>query len=268
MKVQRITGVDEIKRFYDNPDVVEKYLEKRTTQPLNSILHELQFTFLRQAIESCSIRRVLDLAPGPARLSAEIDVPSLAVAMDFSANMLSEARRRIMERAKNWYLVQGDGYQLPFAAESFDLVYSIRFIRRFDRPQRDRLYAEIRRVLRPKGFFIMDAQNRLVALPHRVSQGLAGYPVYDELFLRHELVSELQENGFVVKRVEGLMRRFALQFWINRLRRYRLGSLARVIIRTLERTNDRNPSTWMVLCQKDDCDGSERPVHTPAKSTD
>ena len=250
MTSQRISSVDDIKGFYDDPDVVKNYLEKRTAQPLNSVLHELQATFLKQVIDSCSVMQVLDLAPGPARLSTELNSPPLAVAMDFSPNMLKEARRRIVARGKRWHLVQGDGYHLPFAAESFDLVYSVRFIRRFDRSRRDKLYAEIKRVLRPDGFFIMDAQNRVVAFPHRMSRGLDRYPIYDELFLRHELVGELEENGFRVKQVEGMMRRFALQCWLNRLRRYRLASLARVIIRALEHTNDRNPSTWMVLCQK------------------
>jgi ubiquinone/menaquinone biosynthesis C-methylase UbiE len=250
MTLRRISSVDDIKGFYNDPEVVGKYLEKRTAQPLNSVLHKLQVTFIKQVIESCSVMRVLDLAPGPARLSAEFNSPPLAVALDFSPNMLREARRRIVDCGQRWHLVQGDGYHLPFATESFDLVYSVRFIRRFDRPQRDKLYAEIKRALRPEGFFIMDAQNRLVALPHRMSLGLERYPIYDELFLRDELVRELEENGFRVKQVEGMMRCFALQRWLNRLRRYRLSGLARVIIRALEYTNDRNPSTWMVLCQK------------------
>jgi ubiquinone/menaquinone biosynthesis C-methylase UbiE len=250
MTSRPVTSVDDIKGFYDDPNVVENYLEKRTAQPFSSLLHELQATFIKQVIESCSVMQVLDLAPGPARLSTELKPPPLAVAMDFSPNMLKEARRRIVAHGKRWHLVQGDGYHLPFAAESFDLVYSVRFIRRFDRPRRDALYAEIKRVLRPAGFFIMDAQNRVVALPHRMSRGLENYPVYDELFLRHELVGELEENGFRVVQLKGMMRRFALQFWFNRLRRYHLSGLARLIISALEYTNDRNPSTWMVLCQK------------------
>jgi ubiquinone/menaquinone biosynthesis C-methylase UbiE len=250
MRARRVSSVEDIKDFYNDPEVVKNYLEKRTAQPLNSVLHELQATFLKQVIERCKVMQILDLAPGPARLSTELNSPRLAVAMDFSSNMLREARRRIVARGKRWHLVQGDGYRLPFATESFDLVYSVRFIRRFDRPRRDKLYAEIKRVLRPHGFFIMDAQNRVVALPHRMSHGLNSYPIYDELFLRHELVGELEENGFQVNQMEGMMRRFALQRWLNRLRRYGLSRLARVVIRALEHTNDRNPSTWMVLCQK------------------
>jgi ubiquinone/menaquinone biosynthesis C-methylase UbiE len=244
-----VTSTNGVKDFYDDPAVVERYLEQRTVQPFGAVLHQRQVAFLRQAMARLSTGRVLDLAPGPARLSAELTPPGLAVAMDHSFNMLRAAHRRVAASGDRWQLMQGDGYHLPFPAESFDLIYSVRFIRRFDRPRREALYAEIRRVLKRNGFFVMDAQNRVVALPHRLARGPEKYPVYDELFLRHELLNELEENGFRVIQLEGIMRRFALQFWLNRLRRLRLSAPARWLIRALEYTNDRNPSSWMVLCQ-------------------
>lgn len=245
-----IRNVDDIKHFYNDPNEVESYLKKRTGEPFNSVLHKRQVAFLRRTIGRWRPVRVLDLAPGPARLSAELTLPGLGVAMDASLNMLREARRRIVARGNKWQLMLGNGYQLPFASESFDLVYSLRFIRRFDRSRRVLLYKEITRVLKPGGIFIMDAQNRVVALPHRIARGLEKYPVYDELFLRHELISELEQNGFRVNDVEGMMRRFTLQFRLNRLRHLGLSGVARLLIRALEYTHDRNPSTWMVLCTR------------------
>jgi ubiquinone/menaquinone biosynthesis C-methylase UbiE len=250
MTTQPITSSEGLKEFYDDPQVVATYLEKRIAEPLGSVLHERQVAFLQQAITRLSVERVLDLAPGPARLSAELMLPGLAVALDASWNMLRAARHRAVARNARWQLAQGDAYQLPFATASFDLVYSVRFIRRFDRPRREALYAEIKRVLKPHGCFIMDAQNRTVALPHRMARGLEKYPVYDELFLHHELIGELEENGFQVNQLEGIMRRFPLQFQLSRLRHLRLSGPARWLIRALECTNARNPSTWMVLCQK------------------
>jgi hypothetical protein len=94
---------------------------------------------------------------------------------------------------------------------------------------------------------VLDAQNRVVAGPHR--EGRGGYNVYDELWRREELVAELEAAGFVVRHLEGIMRRFAWQWRIHRLRRFRLGAPARAMIRALEWTSDRNPSTWMALCQ-------------------
>ena len=163
--------------------------------------------------------------------------------------MLAEARRRTRARGQAWNFVRGDGFRLPFASGSIDLIYTIRFLRHFDRAGRDTIYRELTRVLRPGGHLVLDAQNRLVSLPHRLKQGLHTYKVYDELWLRDELVAELEGAGLVPRRVEGVMRRFTWQRRLNRLRYFRLGSPARLLIRALEWSPDRNPSTWMVLCQ-------------------
>jgi len=248
-----ISSEEGLKEFYDDPAVVESYLEKRTGQPFNSVLHERQVRFLNRVIATFEPGAIFDLAPGPARLGAELDFACLGAAMDASANMLALARARNERKGKPWLLVRGDAFHLPFRPGSFDLVYSLRFVRRFALTQREKLYSEIRRVLRPGGHFAMDAQNRLVALPHRLARGLDKYPVYDELFLRHELVEELEGNGFRVLELEPMMRRFTAQFRLNRLRRFGLGRLARLLIKALEFTsNGNNPSTWMALCERRD----------------
>lgn len=232
--------------FYDDPRVVETYLERKA-QPLGAVVHARQVGYLNRVIGELAPARVLELAPGPARLSAELRQVPVAVGMDFSPRMLLEARRRTRERGLRWQLVRGDGFALPFASESFDLVFSVRFVRRFEHAARNRLYTEIRRVLRPGGHLVLDAQNRLVAGPHR--EGRKGYAVYDELWRRDELVAELEAAGFTVRHLEGIMRRFSWQWRLHRLRRFRLGAPARVLIRALEWTSDANPSTWMALCR-------------------
>ena len=232
--------------FYDDPRTVETYLD-RTAQPLGSVLHARQVAYLNRVIAELAPSRMLELAPGPARLSAELRQVPVAVGMDFSPRMLAEARRRTRARGLAWHLVRGDGFALPFAGARFDLVFGVRFVRRFEPEPRRRLYAEIRRVLRPGGHLVLDAQNRLVAGPHR--EGRTGYPVYDELWRRDELVAELESAGFRVRHLEGIMRRFAWQWRLHRLRRFRLGAAARVLIRALEWSSDVNPSTWMVLCE-------------------
>ncbi len=251
MGAQPISSTKGLKEFYDDPEVVATYLEKRTGQPFNSVLHERQVRFLNEAIALIQPAAIFDLAPGPARLGAEVNLACLGAAMDASANMLRAARQRSRAKGRQWHFFQGDAFSLPFRAGSFDMVYTLRFIRRFERARREQLYREICRVLAPGGHFIMDAQNRAVALPHRLARGLDRYPVYDELFLKHELMDELEGNGFRVVRLEGVMRRFSLQFRLNRLRRFGMGGPARMLIKAIELTSsDDNPSTWMALCQK------------------
>jgi SAM-dependent methyltransferase len=244
-----IRSKSEMQEFYDDPKVVETYLERKR-QPLGAVLHERQVAFLNRVIGDLGPGRMLEVAPGPARLSAELRRVPVAVGMDFSPRMLAEARRRTRARGLDWNLVRGDGFKLPFARASFDLVFSVRFVRRWEPAQRRLIYAELRRVLRPGGHLVLDAQNKLVAGPHR--EGRDGYPVYDELWLRDELVAELEGAGFAVRHLEGMMRQFAWQWRLHRLRRFRLGGPARLLIRALEWTSDRNPSTWMVLSQSKD----------------
>src|SRR5206468_2044580 len=204
----------ELQQFYDDPEVVGTYLDKRTALPLGAVLHARQVAYLNQVIARLRPAHLLEVAPGPARLSAELRPVPLAVGLEFSPRMLAEARRRTRaHRGPGWRFVRGDGFALPFRSATFDLAFSVRFVRRFEPAPRQRLYAELKRVLKPGAHLVLDAQNRLVAGPHR--EGRTGYPVYDELWRREELVAELEGAGFAVRHLEGIMRRFAWQWRLH-----------------------------------------------------
>ena len=128
-----------LQQFYDDPNVVGTYL-RRKESPIGAVLHARQVAFLNRVIGTLKPQRLLEIAPGPARLSAELDPVPLAVGMDFSPNMLAEARRRTRAAGRPaWQFVRGDGFRLPFATGSVDFVFSIRFVRRFERDGRTNL---------------------------------------------------------------------------------------------------------------------------------
>jgi len=189
---------------------------------------------------------MLELAPGPGRLTAELNFRGVGLAVDASAPMLAAARVRLREHGGNWTLLQGDAFALPVADQSVDLVLTLKLIRHFRFTDRLRLYNEIRRVLKPTGALVIDAQNRAVSLAHRMQKG-AQYPIYDALYDREELIAELEAVGFAVVRVDGLLRHFAVQARINRLRRLGLAAVARGLLSIIETLPGNNPSTWMVL---------------------
>jgi ubiquinone/menaquinone biosynthesis C-methylase UbiE len=240
---------EDIQGYYRDRDVVAQYLERRTSQPLNGALHRAQVRFLQQVVAERAPHRVVEIAPGPARLTAEVSVPDIGVACEFSEEMLAAARDRIGSTS-GWHFVRADAFRIPMRDGIADLVFTLRFIRRFQPEDRERLYAEIHRALRPGGALVLDAQNRAVALPHRQSRGLDRYPVYDQLYDRTELTGELEVAGFRVVRLEGMIKHFALQRQLNRLRRLRLDRFSRVLIESLEHVPSRNPSSWMLLCEK------------------
>lgn len=240
---------DQLQAYYRDPNVVNVYIEKRTAQPFNGFLHAAQVGFINRALHERLPGRILEIAPGPARLTAELTPPVPIVVLDSSAVMLSAARERLHARNQACTFLQGDAFGLPFADGSFDFIFVLKLIRHFRLDDRKRLYAEIRRVLKPGGALVIDAQNRAVSLPHRTRKGVGSYRIYDVLYEPGELADELEAAGFGVHRVVGIARHFALQRRLNRLRRIGLGEVGRRLIGWVERLPGGAPSTWMVLAE-------------------
>lgn len=240
----------ELKRYYQDKDVAEDYMRRRTGQPLNGVLHRRQVGFLNQHLAARAPGAVLEIACGPGRLTAAMRGVRMGVAVDSSAEMLTTAQHRMNGAAESWSFLRSDAFILPFQSESFDVVYTLRFVRHFQLPERQRLYQEVRRVLRPRGVFMVDALNRDVSYPHRVKRGLERYHIYDVLYRREEVEAELQEAGFRVAAMEGMIKHFSVQRFLNRLRRVNLDGLATALIASLEHVPGSNPSGWMLLCEK------------------
>lgn len=240
----------DLQQYYQDRAVVGKYMERRTAQPLNGLLHRRQVEFLNRMLAARASQAVLEIACGPGRLTTAMRGVGLGVAVDASQPMLETAQQRMNGGAERWSFLRTDAFVLPFRTASFDAVYTLRFIRHFQLPDRQRLYAEISRVLRPQGVFMVDALNRDVSLPDRLRRGVDRYQIYDVLYRFDELEAELRAAGFRLRAVEGMLKHFPIQRRLNRLRRVRLSGLARVLIDTLERVPGNRPSTWMLVCEK------------------
>ncbi len=255
---------DELKSYYRNEAVVQTYLERRTAQPLNGLLHRRQVALLNEIVTTARPRRILELACGPARLTAEVHGVRFGVAVDASMPMLRVARERT--KAALWEFLRTDAFRLPFKDHVFDLAYSMRFVRHFELRDRWRLYAEVRRVLVPGGLFVIDALNFHTSYPARVERGLEHYRIYDVLYRSGEAEAELARAGFQVMRSEGLLRWFPVQRRINRLR-FRAPRLARWLIDALERLPGSWPQTWMVVCKNPEPSGEGTAVRQEPQLT-
>lgn len=240
---------EDLKSYYQDQAVVDAYMNKRTAQPLNGLLHQRQLAFLNRVVQQRGARRALEIACGPGRLTAEMSAVPFGVAIDASQPMLETAQRRMPPQAAPWTFLRTDAFRLPFQDASFDVVYTCRFIRHFQLEDRQRLYREVHRVLRPGGALLVDALNRDVSQAERERQGVDTYKIYDVLYRPEELREEMAANGFEVQQMEGILRHFPTQRRLNRLR-FRLGGVARWLIHTLEAIPGRQVNTWMAVCEK------------------
>lgn len=96
---------------------------------------------------------VVDLGSGTGQGAEELKRRyrrSLVVAMDMAPGMLREAQRR-QRLFRRFERVCGDAMRLPFADSSVDVVFSSLMLQWCD--PLDVAFAEVRRVLKPEGFF-------------------------------------------------------------------------------------------------------------------
>jgi SAM-dependent methyltransferase len=240
----------EIRAAYAESATAEEYIDKRFASAWGSVLHAVQVRAVNDAIRQHGVRRVLEIAPGPGRLSADVSGFSEGYLCEFNEAMVQVARRRVAGMGSHWRLVRGDGFHLPFTpAARFDMVYTFRFIRHFESADRTKLYHQIQSVLKPGGLFVFDAVNVNVDLPARTRNGPDTSPIYDVFYTRDELRDELRAHGFEPVGHVDVIRHLRLQRWIQVVVAPRSHALARRMIASLERVPG-DPLEWVVTCRK------------------
>ncbi len=238
---------DEIRDAYRDDGVARDYVAGRFREPLGALLHDRQVAAVRRLLAELSPRRVLELAPGPARLTTDLapGFTGRVVAIDASFQMLTEARRRLAGGGVQF--MQGDAFQLPLRGP-FDLAYTFRLIRHFGDADRARLYRELHRVMRPGGLLVFDAVNEVVSAPLRAATPDA-YKHYDALLRPPQIAQELRNAGFELTGLDGVQHRYGLQSAAQVYVAPRSRPLARVLMEAVENTGG-EPLEWIVTCRR------------------
>ena len=244
-----IRGVLEIRDAYRSTAVASQYVQERFREPLGELLHARQVDAVASIIERRAPERILEIAPGPARVTFDVArrVNRAWTLVDASAQMLAEARRRL-DGGRGWKLVQGDAFALP-AAGPFDFVYSFRFVRHFELADRQRCYREVARLLAPGGLFLFDAVNDEVSAPLRRANPHE-YVHYDALVRADEIPRELAAAGLQVVSLEGVQHRYGILRQLQLLVAPRSRPLARAAMEMADRLPGGTPLEWMVLCRR------------------
>lgn len=237
---------DEIRGAYSADATADAYIDGRFTSAWGSVQHAAQVRVVNDIIRRHGVERVLEIAPGPGRLSRDVRGFTHGVLCEFNDAMLRVARQRLAAEPLPWRLVRGDGFRLPVAPGRFDLVYSFRFIRHFELDERARLYEQVRTALNGGGLFVFDAVNVAVDLP---SRGTEPSPIHDVFYTAGEIRAELAAHGFEPVALVDVIRHFTLQRWLQIVVAPRSYGLAHRLIAALEHVPG-DPLEWVVVCRK------------------
>jgi ubiquinone/menaquinone biosynthesis C-methylase UbiE len=240
-------GQAEIRDAYRDAGVASQYIDKRFRAPLGALLHDRQSTFLRQLIRRERPQRILEIAPGPARLTADV-VPVVTGSLtlvDASAQMLAEARHRLPSGRAS--CVHGDAFRLPFSA-AFDLVYTFRLVRHFEAADRLSMLKQISTVTRPGSLLVFDAVNAVVSRRVREADP-DSHQHYDALMDPESIRAEAEAGGFRVESLIGVQHRFPTLRSLQILVAPRSRALARMAMEVVDRLGG-EPLEWIVLCRR------------------
>jgi ubiquinone/menaquinone biosynthesis C-methylase UbiE len=237
----------EIQESYRDPTTAQRYVENRFATELMRLLHERQVGAVNRVMGNVKPHRSLEVAPGPGRITREVRAAGDLACLEFNEGMIAEGRRCCGERV-HW--VRGNAFEMPFEADKFDFAYSFRFVRHFHRVDRDRLYAEFHRILKPGSRLVLDAVNEQVSGPLR-RENPAGYPIYDKLYRgSEELTTELGDSGFEVVQLEPVQRWFAMQYRAQVLLGPRSRWLCRQAVELLEHLRRGPALEWIVTSRR------------------
>jgi ubiquinone/menaquinone biosynthesis C-methylase UbiE len=241
--------------LYQSAEVVATYIQRRFSHSWGRLLHQKQVAEVNRVLTVYQPLSILEIAPGPARIAAELQGVRQGVLLEHSKEMLAYAKRRLAAAGCEavWELRHGNAFELEKLQRQFDFLYTFRFIRHFKGEERVRLYHNITACLRSQGLFMLDVVNQTVRqkLDARQPQKLSGeLDIYDATYTAESFRQEMHAYGFQVLRLIPILTHFSLQSRMSYLLDNRCAFVSDILVRTLERMPSSQPLEWVALCQK------------------
>lgn len=243
--------------IYEQGSIARSYLDKRLQFSWQRLLHRKQVAVMNSVLARHRPEKVLEVAPGPARLSAELLGIKQGVMVENSAEMVAIARQRLQERSLSalWDVRKGDAFALSqsLPPASVNLAYTFRFLRHFRDAERTQLYAQLSSCLEPGGLLVFDVVGAAVLQrtqernPVRADGEIA---IYDVAYSKKEFEREMQANGFTVIEMVPVLRHFHLQSLISYKGDDVAPRLVDAMVRLLEAVPSREPLEWVAVCRK------------------
>ncbi len=191
---------NEVAEKYQSQKLVKDYEKRRISDPIWGMAHYKEISIVNQLLKKIHPGKLLEIAPGTARISRNLDKNSFGqgYAVDKSPEMLQVTRN--MLDSNKWIVKRGNAFDLDFSQNYFDMVITFRFIRHFELENRQKIYQQIKNVLKPRGYLIFEAFNKKMPSIAYRRMGIMSEEkgVYDEVYPEEKLREELQDAGFEV----------------------------------------------------------------------
>jgi 2-polyprenyl-3-methyl-5-hydroxy-6-metoxy-1,4-benzoquinol methylase len=244
-----------IAALYQDIEVAETYIRKRFSHAWSRLLHRKQVAEVNHVIHAWHPESVLEIAPGPGRITTELQGIRRGMLLEYSETMLALAQRRLATAGLTdvWELRHGDAFELDRLQCQFDFVYAFRFIRHFQQSDRVRLYHGIAACLSRQGLLMLDVVNRTVKQKLDAKQPSRPHgelDVYDETYSPETFRQEMQTHGFEVLRLVPVMTHFAPQSSISYRLDHRFPTVSDLLVCMLEKVPSTQPLEWVALCRK------------------
>ncbi len=247
----------DIKKYYETSDVVSSYTGKRFTNPIGYFQHYMHVKVLNRIIRKNSIRKIIELAPGNARVTKDVSGFNEGFAIENSQEMINAFKQTLAElgKLKNWKIEKHDIFKIKPAvvkkySNEFDMLYTFRFIRHFHKPERSKIYEIVKKFIKKDGLFVFDAPNYNVEYKIRKRIGFEKFRIYDELWKKQDLIMELEQAGFYDIRLANVINHTYIQSVVSKI----IGGigLKRVAFNLIKMFDirSRNPVEWVVICRK------------------
>lgn len=242
---------------YEDERIAQSYLDKRMRFSWQRLLHRRQVAILQSVVDGNRNARILEVAPGPARLATDLSGVASGTMVENSHEMVSIARARLASRRldKTWNVITGDAFALDasIGESAFDLAYTFRFLRHFRDEERGRLYGQLARALVPGGLLVFDVvcteTFNEVERKNKVKPA-DEIPIYDVTYTKDSFVREMAAHGFDTVDMIAVLPRFPLQSWLS----YKLDDVAPRLtgwlVSLLERLPSATPLEWVAICRK------------------
>ena len=238
------TNTNELQNHYSKKQIAIQYMNRRLGYPIGKYRHIVQVNAIENVIKKYAIKKVIEIAPGPGRLTKEIKVEK-GLAIDSSPEMLELAKQCIDQSC--WKLKLGNA--LDFSVdEEYEMAMSFRFVWHLDKEKRIKLYSNIASALKGNGIWMFDA---LFKRPMYLGSLLKRKEKVPEYFYNNmnELIDELKEVGFEIIDEFSYLNHSNLQHIINRVKPILGLDTAIKIISKLDLIKPKFASESVIICQ-------------------